>query len=540
MYTEFYSLSEKPFSLNPSPRFLYLGEVHKEALALLTYGIAERKGFTLLTGEVGTGKTTMIHALLANLSKNTHHVHLSNPLLSANDFFNYLASSVFEKDVVFKSKTAFLIEFENFLKTCLQHQQNFILIIDEAHKLSFELLEEIRLLSNMETADEKLMNIFLAGQPELNEKLSQPQCRALLQRINTRYHIHPLDKQSTHDYIIKRLEMAGAKHKNKIFSSNVIGTLYKYSEGYPRMINILADNVLLLGYAKGTRKIQPRMVKECYEDLKLDTALPEGSISEMQSPKIKTQKDQRMNRVWKWSTVLIFFAVFIVIANFWNRKLQFIVSSDAIVSERMSAKKNIIRKIEKSAAFQIENRNRNPTQAKKNSTLDLDGKKQIASAKDDITAKLEQKIEDKPRETVVTVNEGETLMALALNVYGQANEKIMNLIQKSNPEIKNANLISIGQRIVFPQIPSSERGAIFTVHIASCKPFENARKLFLDLLEQGHEAYVIPVNKPRKGKFFRISLGNFESPEEAENYAIEILDNNLSDYANVIQLEMKQ
>ena len=166
MYTDFYNLKEKPFNLSPSSRFLYLGEVHKEALASLTYGITERKGFTLLTGEVGTGKTTMIHALLASLGDNTQYVHLTNPLLSENDFMNYLAFSVFKKKARFESKSAFLIEFEVFLKRCLQHQKPFILIIDEAHKLSFELMEEIRLLSNMETADEKLINILLAGQQQ--------------------------------------------------------------------------------------------------------------------------------------------------------------------------------------------------------------------------------------------------------------------------------------------------------------------------------------------------------------------------------------
>ena len=541
MYTEFYNLKEKPFTLSPSSRFLYLGEVHKEALALLTYGVAERKGFTLLTGEVGTGKTTMIHALLANLGKNIQYVHLSNPLLSTKDFLNYLASSVFDNKVVFRSKTAFLVEFENFLKRCLQHQQNFILIIDEAHKLSFELLEEIRLLSNMETADEKLINIFLAGQPELNEKLSQPQSRALLQRINTRYHILPLDRQSTHEYILKRLEMAGAKNKHKILTKNVIDAIYKYSEGYPRMINILADNVLLLGYARGTRKIQPTMVRECYEDLRLEVALPKTISPELQGQEVKNQRVHRRNWGWKWAAMLILPAAISASAIIWHGELKFVVSEDTIVEERKLAKENISKEIEILVEAHSEDPIQGQTSSNENTNKNPIGQAAITSVETDMIEHPEHEEDGNPQETVVMVKEGETLMALAINAYGQADEGIMNLIQEYNPEIRDKNRIAVGQEIVLPQLSTSdsEQGSTFTVHIASCKPFENARKLFLNLLEQGHEAYIIPVNSTQKGKFFRISLGNFKSPQEAETYADELLENSISDYARVIQLEMK-
>ncbi|MBW1797457.1 MAG: AAA family ATPase, partial [Deltaproteobacteria bacterium] len=250
MYRNFYNLHEKPFDLTPSPRFLYLGESHKEALALLTYGVVEQKGFILLTGEVGTGKTTMVHALLSNLDDSVQYISISNPLLSPEDFIDYLSFSAFKNRAHFKSKTAFLFEFEEFLKKCLNQQKNVILIIDEAHRLSFDLLEEIRLLSNMELADQKLINIFLIGQPELNEKLSDPRCRALLQRISSRYHIPPLGLKDVGAYMANRLKIAGARERDEIFSKNAIKAIHQYSRGYPRMINILADNALLLGYSK--------------------------------------------------------------------------------------------------------------------------------------------------------------------------------------------------------------------------------------------------------------------------------------------------
>ena len=223
MYTEFYHLEEKPFNLTPSSRFLYLSENHKEALALLSYGVMERKGFILLTGEVGTGKTTIIQALLANLEKNVQYVHLTNPMMSSEDFIHYLASSVFNKRVHFRSKGDFLLEFEDYLRVCMQHQRNFLLIIDEAQTLSFRLLEEIRLLSNMESGDEKLINIFLVGQPELNEKLCEPRCRALLQRIACRFHIPPLNREETGKYVSTRLKVAGARNGVEVFQKGAVG-----------------------------------------------------------------------------------------------------------------------------------------------------------------------------------------------------------------------------------------------------------------------------------------------------------------------------
>lgn len=301
MYLDFYNLKEKPFNLTPSSRSLYLGDIHKEALALLTYGVLDRKGFILLTGEVGTGKTTMVHALLTSLGSDIQYVYLSNPLFSVNDFMSYLAFSAFKEKMDFKNKTDFLIHFEEFLKRLLKNNKNFILIIDEAQKLSFELLEEIRLLSNLETSEEKLLNIFLVGQPELNGLLKQSRCRPLLQRISIRYHIKPLDEAGSLEYISTRLKLAGAENPDNIFPKNVARTIFRYSDGYPRMINILADNVLLLGYARGDRHITPSMIKECYDDLQL-----EGSFFDAGKSKVPMDNKKGlmgMLRDFKWAAL---------------------------------------------------------------------------------------------------------------------------------------------------------------------------------------------------------------------------------------------
>ena len=321
MYESFYNLQEKPFDLTHSSRFLYLGEVHKEALAMLTYGVMERKGFVLLTGEVGTGKTTILHAMLNDLDKSVKYVHLANPLLSPKEFINYLTLSAFRNRIVFKSKAEFLLTFEAFLTKCSQHQRHFLLVIDEAQKLSYELLEEIRLLSNMETADEKLISIFLVGQPELNQKLGDPRCRALLQRISIRYNIKPLSLRETEEYITRRLKVAGAQKADDVFPSDVRRAIHEYAGGYPRMINILSDNLLLLGYSKGQRTLTPGMVRECYGDMQLADLTPaamQEPVTKIVAGKAEPRPSPNRSGVWKWALVALL-VVLLALVGFYFR-----------------------------------------------------------------------------------------------------------------------------------------------------------------------------------------------------------------------------
>jgi general secretion pathway protein A len=284
---------------------VYLGEHHKEALAILTYGVTERKGFILLTGEIGTGKTTMVKTLISNLDANVKYVYLSNPLLSQSDFIDFLAFSAFRKKVHFRTHTAFRFEFENLLRQCLTYQKNFILIIDEAQNLSFELLEEIEILSEMEFAGERLINIFLVGQIELNEKLRDPRCRAIQQRIKSRYQILPLDLKCTREYLNTRLRIAGATDGNDIFSESAIEAIYHYSEGYPRNINNLADNTLLLGYVRGKRKITAPLVNQCYNEMGLKEAFPKTRQEVSIPHEIRKKEKTHRGRQWKWAAVIL-------------------------------------------------------------------------------------------------------------------------------------------------------------------------------------------------------------------------------------------
>jgi len=267
MYESFYGLKENPFNVTPNPEYIYLGENHREALAQLLYGVKERKGFIVITGEVGTGKTTLIHYLLAKMNGNhTKTALLFNPKLAVDDFIQYILKDLGVR-VQGKTKGEYLHNLHRYLLHAYQRDERVILIVDEAQGLKPELLEEIRLLSNLETSRSKLLQIVLLGQPEFDKTLSQAGFRQLRQRINLRYHLLPLSEKETKEYIGKRLRIAGAKEP--IFTEKAIKQIYLKSRGIPRLINILCDNALLNGYALDQRKVDERSVKEVAKDLYL-------------------------------------------------------------------------------------------------------------------------------------------------------------------------------------------------------------------------------------------------------------------------------
>jgi len=273
MYKSFYGLKESPFNLTPDPQFIYLGENHREALAQLVYGVKEKKGFIVLTGEVGTGKTTLIHYILDKLDgiDHTKTAFLFNPKLSVHDFFAYILKDL-GVDGHGSTKADYLHIFHQKLLQAYQNGERVILFIDEAQGLNAELLEEVRLLSNLETSKSKLLQIVLVGQPELNKTLLQPEFRQLKQRINLRYHLRALSEKETKEYVEKRLKIAGAV--KPIFTKKAIKEVYRRSGGIPRLINILCDNSLLSGYATEQEIIGKKMVKEAARDLNLGEKFP--------------------------------------------------------------------------------------------------------------------------------------------------------------------------------------------------------------------------------------------------------------------------
>lgn len=252
MYKEFYNLRENPFNVTSDPHFLYMSRRHKEALACLIYGIEERKGFIEITGDIGTGKTTLCRALLNELSTKTKTAFILNPRLSGTQFMKAVIDD-FGVIVKSSSKVDMVKALNHFLIEQLAADNNAVLIIDESQNLNKILLEEVRLLSNLETEKEKLLQIVLVGQPELKIKLSSPELAQLKQRIAVRYHILPLEKADIEGYINRRLEVAGARKGGIIWTGDAIDELYNYSRGVPRLINIACDRSMLLGYVREIR-----------------------------------------------------------------------------------------------------------------------------------------------------------------------------------------------------------------------------------------------------------------------------------------------
>jgi len=273
MYKNFYGLKESPFNVNPDPRFLYLTKQIEEALTGLMYGIQTRKGFITLTGEVGTGKTTLVNRLLDWLHhRNARTAFLFNSRMNSNQLFDFILAE-FDIPCDSKSKSQQLLKLNHWLLDRYRAGETVVLIIDEAQNLTYPVLEEIRLLTNLETSTEKLLQIVLSGQPELEEKLKLPQLRQLRQRIMLRCRTSPLSQEQTQEYIAERLRIAGSSG-SPIFSPKSIETIHVYSLGIPRVINLLCEHSLVNAFVEQQRPIEPKIVEEVAHEFQLDEVEP--------------------------------------------------------------------------------------------------------------------------------------------------------------------------------------------------------------------------------------------------------------------------
>ena len=274
MYTSFFGLNEKPFSITPDPRYLYMSERHSEALAHLVYGITESGGFIQLTGEVGTGKTTLIRSLLQQLPENTEVALILNPQLSCIEF---LIAIIEDLRIGRPSRTAnvksLITVLNHYLLKNHSKGRRTVLIVDEAQNLTVDVLEQIRLLTNLETARQKLLQITLIGQPELRKLLNRDDMRQLAQRITARYHLEPLSREETSAYIEHRLNVAGAT--GSIFTASAREEVFRHSDGVPRIINVVSDRALLGAYTQDQPEVSPALVRLAAEEV-YDTGKHKG------------------------------------------------------------------------------------------------------------------------------------------------------------------------------------------------------------------------------------------------------------------------
>jgi type II secretory pathway predicted ATPase ExeA len=286
MYKKFFGLQNGPFGTSPDPRFMYMMPHTREVLAGLEYGIFARKGFTVLTGEVGTGKTTILRRALSSLSQERVYTSfVFNPLLEPLDFLEFVLSD-FGLTPASRTKSGMLLQLNRWLIERFRMNETCVVVVDEAQNLSWELLEEIRLLTNLESSSEKLLQIVLSGQPELDEKLRHPSVRQLRQRIFLWCRTQPLSAEQTSEYIVERLRIAGATHQ--IFTPEAARLVHQHSRGIPRLINLLCEHALILGYVEQTQQIAAESISSIARDLELEMQsflippneiVPESSLS---------------------------------------------------------------------------------------------------------------------------------------------------------------------------------------------------------------------------------------------------------------------
>jgi general secretion pathway protein A len=275
MYKPFYNLKQNPFDITPDPSFLFPTSRHNEALAALYYGVRRHKGIVVLTGEVGTGKTLLLHSLLHLLkqSKDVAFAYIFNGGLSPVEFLQCFASDL-GLPITSRNKGELLLQIAKYVIDRSQRTLTTALVVDEAHHLSAEILEEIRLLSNLETPQQKLLQILLVGQPELDEKLDSVSLRQLKQRIALRSHLLPLSSEETKGYIERRLQLAGCSYPLALFPPETVAAVYQHSQGLPRLINTICENALIAAYARQMRSVSPDIIDDIATDFRLGIQTP--------------------------------------------------------------------------------------------------------------------------------------------------------------------------------------------------------------------------------------------------------------------------
>ena len=301
MYQEFYGLKQKPFSLTPDPQFLFLSDGHRTAIESLLYGIQQRDGFMVVVGDIGTGKTTICRSLLERLDKNVKTAVIFNSFLTGDELLESILLD-FGFPSKGRSKKERIDALNKFLIHLLSQGKNAVLIIDEAQNLSTPVLEQIRMLSNLETEKEKMLQIILVGQMELNQQLQSPELKQLNQRIVIRHYLLPLTHEETESYIHQRLLVAGA-HGGITFSKSAINEIYKFSKGTPRLINLLCDRALLGGFVEETNYIDKEIIQKAQKSLL-------GEEADRARPRVRSRTWPRLFNSLRFILLMIFVFLF--------------------------------------------------------------------------------------------------------------------------------------------------------------------------------------------------------------------------------------
>jgi len=498
MYTKYYGLTSKPFENTPDPLFLFMSNKHREVLASLIYGINSSKGFILIAGDIGTGKTTLIHVLLKEINPDFIIINIINPRAAFNDMLYHIAQKI---GVSYKGKdTINLVEdIRNKLEKLDQDGRRAVLIIDEAHLISDESLEDIRLLSNIESEKRKLIQIVLVGQNELYNKLQKEALRPLKQRLVINRHLEPLDKKETLDYIKHRLNVAG--RRSQLFDQKALSKIWGKSRGIPRVINQICDNAMLIGYALEADTIGPKIIKEVIKDME--------SGHRHKKPEIKIYISR-----FKWLGATVSAVLLVILLTryagnkvYYQQELEPVkksFSSNETKATELSTTEESDKVLTNNDIVEISeertNLNRQPLSKPIN---------EIDAERDD------------PEDNMKKVQANEWLLKIARIEYGVANHTIIDLIHMANPGIKNVDCIYAGRQIILPHIEKKDliaknENGNFHIHYASFYNFGQAHQSVQELIHDNKEAFIIP-SKQGDGLVYRVYIGIFKSRYDAES-----------------------
>jgi general secretion pathway protein A len=527
-YKQFYGFSASPFNLSTDPKYFFPADSHKEALASLLYGINERKGFILILGEKGVGKTAVIHKMIT-----MYHLHQSpyfgllgktTMVDRVSKTLGYRVKTVFFprghitfdqmlKEILYKlnlplrdeAKGSMLHELYYYLIQSLEQDENVVIIIDDAHEISLEAIEELRLLSNLETSKSKLLQIVLVGRPELKTKLRSEVIRQIKQRIVINCEIGPLTEEESMNYINHRLKVVGSS-SSKVFTDEALSLICRYAKGIPRTINILCGNALAAGYGFSEKRISALTVKMVQR---------QKDTSTQKSDQIKIPGFKR-NLLRKISYALLTLAVFAVFIFFGKDSLQNIFKThetkslidQPVIKDKgkisaSEAKRHGVSKADATApGKEVENFLPKSPQTPASSPTDL--------------STLGLGI---PVKKVIEVKKGSSLSLLALKYYNEANPTLVDHIWEINPEIANPNLILVNQKIRIPQI--TESLLIKQLSDGSCKVYlgtflnrQDAARYENYAALKGKNIEVVPQKISQTETWFRVTAGLFESRNE--------------------------
>jgi general secretion pathway protein A len=446
MYESFFGFKEKPFNTTPDPRFLYLSNKHKEALAQLIYAIKERKGFVVLSGDVGTGKTTVIRALLEQLDPISQVAYIFSTNLTVMDLLRVVCQD-FGLHVYGDSKIDYVTRLLDFLLRSYQEGKTSTLIIDEAQNLDVSLFEEIRMLTNLETSNQKLLQVFLVGQPELNDHLDRDELWQLKQRISTRYHLFPLDRPETEEYIRTRMAIAGATRLD-CFTEGAIKKIYKYSGGVPRLINNICDNALLVGFALEAPLVDEKIVKECVTDLKLKP------VSRWQKKRGKwLGKDYAKPTLAYAALIIILIGLLgqgIVFFHFRNQ-LRTLFQGNKQIGAKEASPVHVERKGE--GKEEIETVISSPPYFRSDAvaeTKPLRRSEGMPMSEYGAPAIPQGSDDSGNRFTIAIAREGDTLREILLREFGRVDKHLLEGVRDLNPQIEDLDRINVNQEIRLP------------------------------------------------------------------------------------------